>query len=482
MRKEDGIHGMRVFTCALLLFFGPAAGLRAQTNYQQLMFFDASRQPGANPQAGLIFGSDGALHGTAPYPNQAVFAVNTNGTGQRVFPAGSMTALTVGSSGALYGMESSFTYPALWRIHVDGSDFEVLYNGSTNSALSNDGYNLLPGMKLVIGPDGAFYGTTEDGGSKINGYQGTIFKINQDGSRYQKLHDFGSVPNDGTTPWGGLIAKDGALYGTTRAGGTNSDPLYEGGTVYKINPDGSGYQVIHSFEYPQGTDPASALLLGQDGLLYGTTANDSTNASGSVFQLTSDGSSFAEIYAFPSDVQAGSVNSSALAQGSDGLLYGVTCGGGNTNGGSSIGMGLVFKLTTNGQFSVLHTFSGEDGGNDPAVSPAAAPLCLGSDGTLYGTTFMGGASQTNQGVVFKLSLSPPAVPTIIDLDYESVAVVLTFSGAPSQTWQVQAATDLTSWATLTSTATDTNGLFQFTDTQAGDYSQRFYRSFHPATP
>src|SRR5512138_3572793 len=61
---------------------------------------------------------------------------------------------------------------------------------------------------------------------------------------YRVLKSFGSVTNDGTQPWAALVqGADGALYGETTQGGTNG-----AGTLFKLNLDGSGYQILHHFE------------------------------------------------------------------------------------------------------------------------------------------------------------------------------------------------------------------------------------------
>jgi len=56
---------------------------------------------------------------------------------------------------------------------------------------------------------------------------------------------------------------------------------------------------------------------------------------------------------------------------------------------------------------------------------------------------------------------------------------VSFAGIPGYTYAVQAATNLTppvAWVTLGSQPAATNGLWQFTDTNAASYPQRFYRS------
>jgi len=135
---------------------------------------------------------------------------------------------------------------------------------------------------MIQGNEGVLYGTTTLGGSED---AGTVFKLNTDGTGCAPLHSFSSGGDDAQQPSGCLIeGPDGALYGVTSRGGA-----YGSGTVFKMNKDGSGFVVIHSFvdSGGDGATPISALMRGGDGALYGTASEGGDFSSGIVFRLFS---------------------------------------------------------------------------------------------------------------------------------------------------------------------------------------------------
>lgn len=122
------------------------------------------------------------------------------------------------------------------------------------------------------------YGATCNGGVAN---EGTVFKVNTDGTDFTVLHSFAGT--DGASPWGGSLSVSGStLFGTTYAGGTAGD-----GTVYEINTDGSGFQVLHSFAggASDGRSPERGVVT--DGsALYGATTYGGPTDQGVVFALT----------------------------------------------------------------------------------------------------------------------------------------------------------------------------------------------------
>jgi uncharacterized repeat protein (TIGR03803 family) len=324
-------------------------------------------------------------------------------------------------------------------------------SGLTNLYMgSSQGYALT--CSLIQGRDGTLFGTAGGGGTKD---MGTIFRLNPDGSGFQVMHDFAGAPSDGNSTQSGLIlGADGMLYGDTIWGGT-----HDAGTVFRIKTDGSGYEVLHNFNATNGAYYKSALVQGVDGMLYGTTiGGGSVGQVGVVFKLSTNGSDFSVIHGF-STVAYQSVNPSSLIQGPDGALYGTTQYGGITNPVSTYGMGTVFKLNTDGSnYTVLYEFSGEDGRN-PKSS-----LLAGADGALYGTTQFGGFF--DQGTVFKLSPSPSSTGVFIDYYASAGGFNITLSAGPAQTWSLQFSANpgmAGSWQTVETVRTDTFGLIRFTN-------------------
>jgi uncharacterized repeat protein (TIGR03803 family) len=131
---------------------------------------------------------------------------------------------------------------------------------------------------LVTDDAGNFYGATLGGGTSNFG---TIFKLMPDGVK-TTLHIFqGPDQGDGYDVEAPLMAKGGAFYGTTQFGGGEN-----AGTIFKVWPDGT-YRVVYSFK-TQGDAklPYAPLTKGPDGALYGTTVAGGAGSGGTIFKLT----------------------------------------------------------------------------------------------------------------------------------------------------------------------------------------------------
>lgn len=211
---------------------------------------------------------------------------------------------------------------------------------------------------------------------------------------YHVLHSFEGPPGDGDSPVAGLIDVTGQLYATTPYGGANCTiSRYRGGcgTVYVITTGGKE-KVLYSFR--KGTDgryPYSNLL-DVGGVLYGTTRDGGKqNKAGTVFSITTNG-----VEKILHSFGAGADGSRPFGGLIDinGTFYGTTVNGGDYKSCTN-GCGTVFSITTGGVEKVLHSFGKGSDGSEPESD------LINVAGTLYGTTFNGGAYTF--GTVFSIT-------------------------------------------------------------------------------
>jgi uncharacterized repeat protein (TIGR03803 family) len=235
---------------------------------------------------------------------------------------------------------------------------------------ATEGYNPLGTLLLS---NSTLFGMTNHGG-RFDG--GTLFSVATDGTGFRTLHFFndGSVPNDGRYPWYGALVQSGeTLYGMTVEGGT-----YTGGTIFSIGADGAAYQIVHSFSYGDGQAPYGSLHLSGSSL-YGMTAVSGANDFGTIFKLETNGSAFSVMHNFAGGGDGAYPHGSLIQSGS--TLYGMTTG---FQTGTSSGLGTIFRIETDGSgFQTLHAFELADG-----ALPYGALVQSGS--TLYGMTNAGG--------------------------------------------------------------------------------------------
>jgi uncharacterized repeat protein (TIGR03803 family) len=118
---------------------------------------------------------------------------------------------------------------------------------------------------------------------------------------------------------------------------------------------------------------------------------------GTVFEINSSGN-FSLLHTFLGGSNDGQTPETTLLRDSSGNLYGTTYQGGNLSCsiGDGVGCGVVFKLATSGNETILHEFAG--GTSDGAQPAALAALVTDGRGNLYGTTQYGGTA--NGGVIF----------------------------------------------------------------------------------
>jgi uncharacterized repeat protein (TIGR03803 family) len=245
--------------------------------------------------------------------------------------------------------------------------------------------------------NGTLYGTTEFGGANEDG---TVFSITTSGKKETVLHSFKGGA-DGSYPQGGLLNVKGTLYGTTAEGGANCSFSEGCGTVFSITPSGTE-KVLHRFNNdPDGAEPL-APLVNVKGTLYGTTFEggvykcDRTVSCGTVFSITTHGKEKV-LHSFGSSGDGAYPYYGALLN-VKGTLYGTTFNGGAYSCGSIGNCGTVFSITTSGTETVLYSFKGPpDDGDLPTAGLANV------NGILYGTTEFG--DTTGDGTVFSVTTS-----------------------------------------------------------------------------
>jgi uncharacterized repeat protein (TIGR03803 family) len=270
---------------------------------------------------------------------------------------------------------------AIFSFSVNGQ-LQTLYSFGAGEEPIANANGSLPIGGLVFGSDGNLYGTTGTGGpSEV----GTVFKVTTSGD-LTTLTSFGG-PTDGQEPFGGLYpASDGYLYGTTISGGNSW------GTIFRVDSTAGSLQTVFAFPFDgsEGAEPTAALIQGSDGALYGTTRAGARAhfGSGGVFRLPLGGTA-TNLVSFPGDLP---VEMGALIVGRDGAFYGLTSM-------SEVDGGFAYRINTDGVTTKMHSFGFND--SVPEGAYPAGALILASDGNFYGVTTGGGIY--NNGVIFKMT-------------------------------------------------------------------------------
>lgn len=276
-----------------------------------------------NCWGGLLAGSDGMLYGVTYSGGEeeagTVFTISPDGAGFAVLKdlnasatgGGAYARLMEAADGKLYGVTflgGDGNAGTVFKLNPDGSAFTVLKHFD-NSVTGGH-----PTGALIQGPGGALYGTTLYGGSFL---YGTIFKLQTDGSGYTVLRHL-DASTTGSYPHAGLLlGADGALYGVATEGGS-----FGFGTVFKLNSDGTGFTILKSLDsFTHGAFPCARLIQSGDGKLYGTTLRGGAYDWGTVFEMEPDGTGYRLLRHFDYSTTGGFVYA-GVTQGSNGALYG----------------------------------------------------------------------------------------------------------------------------------------------------------------
>ena len=373
--------------------------------------FAGGASDGKFPQSSLV--SDGSMfYGVTQMGGASnlgiVFRMNFDGTGftnLHSFTGGLADGSTpygslVLSGSTLYGTTTG-NGPGgggqgiIFKIDTSGAGYSIVHAFS----------NVTSSGRVPVGPltiaGTTIYGTTQQGGTVDDG---TIFRVNIDGTSFTQLHSFNSLNHDAAFPRSGLTLLDGTLYGMTPNGGTNG-----AGTIFKINTNGTGYSVIHEFPSSvDGRNPGGGLTVVGTNLYGMTGVGGTSNQMGTIFRINTNGSGFQVVYNFQGSAggATGVTNDGARPQGTllltNGVLYGTT-----REGGTKIqAAGSVFEISPDGSgFSLLNSF----GGGTDGVNPQGDLTLIG--GMLYGMTPLGGTF--NDGVIFAVPVPEPSAGALL---------------------------------------------------------------------
>ena len=350
---------------------------------------------GAGPKGSLSF--DGTFlyglttQGGVNFAGTA-FKIKPDGTGfVRLFdmigdtngPLPEGTLLINGTT--LYGVRSAGgggRFGTLFKFNNDGSAFTTLLTFEIEA-------NNPAGRPVSDGT--SFYGMTSRGG--LND-KGTIYKINSNGSGYTRVFNFEGATT-GERPTGSLIFDGTFFYGMTSQGGTNN-----GGTIFKIRPNGADYQKLLDFDDPVSGSFPNGSLISDGTFLYGMTSQGGTLGDGIIFKIQLNGTNFTKLLDLDYTNNGYNPNGTLILDGT--FLYGLTAIGGD------IGAGVAFKIKTDGTgFVKLHDFDYPDGSN-----PRGSLTAIGT--TLYGLTSSGGS--TSNGTLFKVNNDGTGFDVLVDFD------------------------------------------------------------------
>jgi len=204
---------------------------------------------------------------------------------------------------------------------------------------------------------------------------------------------------DGAFPYAGVIQDEsGNLYSTTWEGGDLSCGYNSSGcgVVFMLNSSGTE-AVLYSFTGgSDGRYPFAPLVRDSNGNIYGTTPyGGNTNCSygcGVVFKIDSAGNETV-LHSFAGGSSDGCYPFQGLTSDKKGNLYGTTADCGSSSEGT------IFKLDSADNVTILHNFAG---GSSDGARPYYGHLIMDKASNLYGLTELGGSSHV--GVMYKMNV------------------------------------------------------------------------------
>ena len=365
---------------------------------------------GSAPYAPLTPAGNGKFYGTTvgggANASGAIFEFDPSGSGSISLKASFSPEFTNGGQpqAALIPSGNGTTFYGTAQLGGSlnaGTIFEFDPSGSgsiTTKVFFDDVNGIQPQAPLTPAGNGKFYGTT----AKYNVGFGKIFEFDPTGSGSATLKaDFnlanGSQPNSALIPSGNGTT----FYGTASGGGVNDN-----GTIFEFDPTGSGSitrYVAFDGNKSKGSSILAELTPSGNGItFYGTAQYGGAYDKGTIFEFDPRGSgSINLMYSF--DGTTGSFPTAALTPAGNGKFYGAAERGGAND------FGAIFEFDpTNGAVALMASFgySYNDTGN--GVWPHAALIPSGNGHSFYGTTRVGGA--TNTGAIFEFDPGTNSAP------------------------------------------------------------------------
>ena len=393
---------LSVFPAILFLMFAVATAPAQTQNFTVLHEFNGTAD-GANPEGKLLRDAAGNLYGTTfaggAVGEGTVYTIDNTGKEKILFtfsgefqtggfPA---TPLIRDQAGNLYGIADGGPGGAgiVYKISPDGKE-TILFAFQGCLSCHNP---RVPTGGIVMDKLGNLYGTTLFGGTgSCQSGCGTIFRLDTAGALHVLYSFTGGA--DGSQPFGPLAPDtNGNLYGVTEAGGDMNcvdAPQVGCGTVFQLSRAGK-LKVVHTFKGgADGANPQPDLLIdAAAGNLYGAASRGGKFDQGMLFRISSNGR-YTALYSFTGQ-DDGARPRGGLVLDAAGNLFGEALTGGRGTDGT------VFAINPAGQIKVLHTFEADLDGAFPTGGLISDGL-----GHLFGTAIQNGLVDQRNGDVFEV--------------------------------------------------------------------------------
>lgn len=402
------IVSLSVSLSALTVGAASHAALPSITNVTSFTAALPTGGNGSRPSNPLTEAADGYLYSRARSGGGTVvnntqggtdavfFRIKNDGTGFDVLASGPGTVAPTStrwigaSDGYLYSPGPASGLLQRYR-HGTTTGWEDFFTGTSGFITS------------ITQADGLFYLTNNTGSA--------LTSLSADGKTETLLRATGSsAATDGSSPHYMLRASDGRLYGLHTSGGSSFS-----GTLFSMARDGSDYRVLLNFASSttgyQNSNAIQPLIEASDGKLYGINYNGSGGdvAGGAIYRIDKDGSNYEMIYSFATNTDRGGYNPNTIFQAKDGHIYISTVNGGATGGGTI----LRYRID-DGVLELLYTFEALTGppqnnvwtnpntgatavinsvlnGGSNAAGRTPQHLMQASNGQFYGVAMRGGS-------------------------------------------------------------------------------------------